>query len=536
MKLISEKFSLWFRQVILYIFLLETASFLAHFYPVFGDAVLFVLIAFVLFLALYRFEDAVLILLAELFIGSQGGYLFELGAEAGLHFSLRMALFTVVFSVWAAKTAVALISRRTEGLAWYRFLRQEGILWPYVAFLAVLAATTLNGLLRHNSFNYIASDANGYKFFALLPALIAALSGQETRQKVVAILAATVSWSLAKALFVFYVFSHRIMTLAPDLYVWIRDSRVGEITKMVGDFYRVFFQSHVYALPAFFVTLVVLLYLPSWKTRAGRWLWAVFIFAATSIIMGFSRSFWFGCATAVAAVAALLIWTKAERRIWSRLALLGLVGVFGAGLILATVYSIPFPRKGQAVSFAALIGSRALSLGNEAAANSRWALLPKLAEAGMKHPVLGSGFGTTVTYKTSDPRLLADIPTGEYTTYAFEWGYLDLWVKFGLVGLAAYAWLLWAMLRPLWRGLRESRASLARIGGGTTGANEKPAIFAGLLLTIVALLATNVFSPYLNHPLGIGLIMLISIFGFNLAESHGTGHSPESKTEPGKSR
>jgi len=536
MQLISEKFPDWFRQTVLYVFLLETGSFLAHFYPSFGDLVFGGFMAFVLFLSLYKFEDAVLILLAELFIGSQGGYLYELGGESGLHFSLRMGLFTLIFSVWAAKTGLALVSRRTGGLDWYHSLRRNGIFWPYLVFLAILAATTLNGLLRHNSFNYIASDANGYKFFALLPALIAALAKPEARQKVLAVLAASLSWSLAKALFVFYVFSHRIMVLAPDLYVWIRDTRVGEITRMAGDFYRVFFQSHVFALPVFFVTMLVLTYLPSWKTKAGVWLWSIFLVAASSIIMGFSRSFWFGCLTAFVALAVLLVRMKAERRIWSRVLLMGFMGVICAAVALAAVYSIPFPRKGQAVSFAALIGGRAFSLGNEAAANSRWALLPKLMEAGIKHPFFGSGFGTTVTYKTSDPRLLADIPTGEYTTYAFEWGYLDLWVKFGLAGLAAYAWLLWAMLRPLWRGLRESRTALAGVPGDARNLNEKPALFAGLSITVVALLATNTFSPYLNHPLGIGMIMLISIFAFGLSDNPTGIQSPEAKTAPGKSR
>ena len=34
---------------------------------------------------------------------------------------------------------------------------------------------------------------------------------------------------------------------------------------------------------------------------------------------------------------------------------------------------------------------------------------------------------------------------------------------------------------------------------------------AGAILAIVALLATHLFSPYLNHPLGIGLLMAVAV-------------------------
>ena len=77
----------------------------------------------------------------------------------------------------------------------------------------------------------------------------------------------------------------------------------------------------------------------------------------------------------------------------------------------------PRPRRGERASF---LGGRAFSFAGEAAANSRWNLLPILNAAGMEHPLLGSGLGRTVTYITEDPRLLVDNPTGEYTTFAFD--------------------------------------------------------------------------------------------------------------------
>jgi hypothetical protein len=42
-----------------------------------------------------------------------------------------------------------------------------------------------------------------------------------------------------------------------------------------------------------------------------------------------------------------------------------------------------------------------------------------------------------------------------------------------------------------------------------TGVEDK--IKISFALALVALLVVNIFSPYLNHPLGIGFIILISV-------------------------
>ncbi len=132
---------------------------------------------------------------------------------------------------------------------------------------------------------------------------------------------------------------------------------------------------------------------------------------------------------------------------------------------------------------------------DEAAVRSRWDLLPPLGREIIKHPIIGSGFGTTVTYKSSDPRAVQVNPGGIFTTYAFEWGFLDIMLKIGLTGLIVYLLLIGKIWRSGWR--------LGQSG---------EFISFGLLLGLGALLATNFFSPYLNHPLGIGYIILSDIF------------------------
>ncbi len=97
---------------------------------------------------------------------------------------------------------------------------------------------------------------------------------------------------------------------------------------------------------------------------------------------------------------------------------------------------------------------------------------------------MGSGFGKRVTYISNDPRVLSFNPSGRFTTFSFEWGYGDLWLKMGIPGLLAYG----ALLVFLWRRIPK---------------NYHPA-FAALLIV-------HFFTPYLNHPLGLGVLIAVSV-------------------------
>lgn len=159
--------------------------------------------------------------------------------------------------------------------------------------------------------------------------------------------------------------------------------------------------------------------------------------------------------------------------------------VIGFGLIFAVV-AFPVPQVDMG-SLATLFGSR--SSITDVAAESRWNLLPVLWNKIKQAPVLGSGFGATVTYQTKDPRILAQNPDGWYTTHAFEWGWLEHWIKFGLLGIPIMAWLVISLIRRLW--LTQSDLWIR----------------AGFISSLVALAALHIFTPYLNHPLGFGFLL-----------------------------
>lgn len=513
-----------FRMSLLMVVLFEILSFLGFIYPAWSGVAFLVIVAVTAVIAVKRIDLAFLVLLAELFIGSQGGYLVSYGIESGLNISLRMGLFLAVGGIWLAHVISAFLERdagRMEALRRrMREVRASGLFWPFIALIAILAFGVVRGILGGNTYENIFFDANGYAYFALFPVFLTVFRGNVMRMRVLGLISASVLVSVAKALFVEYVFSHRVFFVASPLYTWIRDTRVGEITIMAGDFYRIFFQAHVFALVFIFVVVMYLAYLQSWKGKHAKAALVITVAVGTAMLMSLSRSFWFGAFVAGIIMIFILKWGRAKKEVWGRVFSVAGISLVGGMLSILLVYSIPFPERGADVSFASLLGSRMFSISGEAAATSRWALLPVLNEAGWNHPIFGSGLGTVVTYTTSDPRLLADMPTGEYTTFAFEWGYHDLWVKFGFLGLVVYAWFIAAIYRPWVAVLRRDRAHLREPFMGRDYDSRYTVIFSvGIILALSALVATNIFSPYLNHPLGIGIIMLIAALGMTKEEA-----------------
>ena len=101
--------------------------------------------------------------------------------------------------------------------------------------------------------------------------------------------------------------------------------------------------------------------------------------------------------------------------------------------------------------------------------------------------------------KTSDPRIVASNATGKYTTYALEWGWLDIWLKLGLFGFLAYLLLIGKILKSGFMFLENSEDA------------KKRNITLGLVIGLIVIMCVNIFTPYLNHPLGIAYLIFMSV-------------------------
>ncbi len=165
------------------------------------------------------------------------------------------------------------------------------------------------------------------------------------------------------------------------------------------------------------------------------------------------------------------------------------------------VAKFPYPTPSGDFSATGLLSDRATSITGEAAVSSRWSLLPALWSEIKTAPVLGKGFGATVTYKSSDPRVLEIDPTGKYTTYAFEWGWLDTWLKLGFFGVLAYIVLIGKIVYDGIRLNLEFRILNL----------EYNSAVIGLVIGLSVISVVSFFTPYMNHPLGIGYLIVVGV-------------------------
>ncbi|MBD3247985.1 hypothetical protein GF382_01685 [Candidatus Falkowbacteria bacterium] len=485
-KKILNKTSLW---LLLSFFLLELFSFFGYLLP-YLNRVFFVLICLImLLLSLRKVKYGLLIILAELAIGSKG-YLFYF-AYQGVDISIRIALWMIILAVFCLKIPKLFKNKTLTGDT------VKGTALPLIMSLFIFASWgLLNGYLNSNQSSDIFFDFNSWLFLLLAPVVYYVFSFENlSRLRVLQVFSLAISWLCIKTLALEYIFSHHIGLLVKPLYRWIRESGVGEITLMDGGFVRIFFQSHIYVPIFFFLSLLVFdLLLTSRKTslfkkgdRTAKLAWFIlaFLLALIAVILiSLSRSFWLASAIVFLAYAAIKIKKHGIRSLLNNLAML-IIASITAILLITLIIKFPYPTPGE-IDLGETLSQRASSISGEAAASSRYQLWPKLLEKITESPIAGRGFGTKVTYRSSDPRVLSSTADGLYTTYAFEWGWLDIWIKIGIFGVVLYLFLLGFLI---FKGLKGDWFK------------------QGLALALLFMAIANFFTPYANHPLGFGLLM-----------------------------
>ena len=484
--MIQKIFGKYFKYSLAIIVSLLILSYVAYNFPLVNQIIFGLICLSAIILTAWKLEFGLYLIIGELFIGSKG-YLFflEIG---GLAVSLRLALFLIVVAVWL----IHFIKVKANPFLHHPLFKTFLVLGGFIVW------GVIRGCLAGNSFDNLFFDLNGYLYFGLIFLFIEVIKDRKQINIVLQILAASLVGLVIQSLLLVYIFGHQFIFTMPSLYSWVRDFGIGEITMITENFYRVFFQGQIYALFSLFIFLAIIFggkkIFPQLKQQIGHL--GLLTLSIIIIIVSFSRSFWLGLGGG-SLFFLILLWRPFHLPmsiiIKKCLLTLGVV-VISVGLVFG-IANFPYPEVSTTTS-ASLIKTRALDdLTSESAAASRWQLLPVLWDKIKSSPILGHGFGTTVTYQTEDLRFLASHPDGLYTTFAFEWTYLDLWIKMGIFGLLIYLVFLFRLAKLGWHSLR----------------NPEPAerfLTFGFLSGLVALIILNLTTPYLNHPLGIGFIML----------------------------
>ena len=444
-------------------------------------------------LSLYNIKFGLYIALSELILGSKGYLLYY----STLHFklSLRIAIFACVMFAW-------LISEiRNKNLKnIFKPLKDHKEIYFFSGFCLL---GLIMAIISKNRLNDIFFDFNGWLYLLyILPFANVFSKYSDFFDKFKKIAVAGLLTLCLKSFVFLFLMSHKF-AYVDTLYRYGRDTLFGEFTAGIG-FYRIFSQTHIFILIGLIACLTILFLFKkgSLKIYSNKLILALAIILFSVILMSLSRSFWLSAALTglILIIGAWLLKLAQSKQTGKFLILVLLISVVSAGLI-SYVVKFPFPEP---LSNDALQALSNRFDANEAVSSRQNQIMPLLNKIKL-HPILGSGWGTLVTYESFDPRIVtAKNPKGEYTTFAFELGYLDLLLKFGLAGVLSFLYLICQLL-----------IKIKKTAINTTNEFDKYFLL-GLLLGLVALTITHAFSPYLNHPLGIGYIIVLYTIIINL--------------------
>jgi O-antigen ligase len=451
--------------------------------PEIGKIIFAVITIGTFIIACWRLEVGIWIVFSELIIGSKGYLLaWPIG---GFNLSIRLAIFCALVLAWI------IIRIRSRNLPFIHASSFRNYIW----LIAYLILGVLLGIIYHNRPSDIFYDVNGYLYLGLLPVMYDALRTRKNVSDIFQVFWAAIVAIFLKTIILLFLFAGQFDFLF-QVYRWVRDTRINEITILAGNAYRIFSQSQIYGLFGFFIALAVItISKRNWPFR--RWWLFLFMVCGVIVLVSYSRSFW------LALLATIILWLVYLFRYGSFVKKsiikhIGWLMMILVGELVVILLIIKLPNILQLNSNTASLGSlveERLSNDKQAGLQSRWNLLTPLAAKIVHQPILGQGFGSTVTYESKDPRINKATNGGTYTTYAFEWGYLDMLLKIGLVGLIIYGLFIYRIFR------------LGITAWHRAGEFDRPVIL-GLLLALVALILTHITTPYLNHPLGFGMLIL----------------------------
>lgn len=467
------------RRVFWVILIFELISLLGYYYGVFNEIGFWLVLGGTFILSLWRLRWGFYIMLAELFIGSSG-YLFSVTIE-GFPISIRLGLFLVV-----VLTGVIQVFRN-RSLA----LRKTSYFWWMAAVILVVGWGVSRAYLNGNAFGDIFLDLNAYLFLGVGFVFFEVIKSWAQIRRVLEILMAAIFILAAKGLAYYLIFASDPEFLRLDMYRWERITEKGQLAHLGNNLYRILFLSDIYPLMAIFIFGIILLFMYMKKyemSKIGRRVvWGLVAASSLLMVISFFRSFWAaGLATFILGAGILIFKLKLS---WKKVGLAMVIFLLIMGAEFGLVLGISKILEALVVDDQLMVQKDILDE-EDPGVYGRMALIGPLWKEFRDSPILGQGLGRRIEvnlYPGDDPR--------NGSTFAFEWGYFDMLVKFGSIGLII---IFLFLLKVTWQGYKSF---------GGSGSLKKQAVGLGLWLGLAALLMTHMVSPYINHPLGFGYLL-----------------------------
>ncbi len=454
-----------------------------------------------------RLEWGLAIALFEIVIGAHG-HLVAYTAY-GFPVSLRMVVFIAVMGGWF----LGLLQKKWT----VRFVPSRDL--PFLVLFIAVAYGIVRGLVLQQGIVGLIDDANSYVTLGYLLPLASVIWMQDNRRLFLTTLFTGTLWVSLFTFALTFIFTHISQSNIWEMYVLVRDTRMFEVTLLSspgwlanslvgGDWYfRVFSQAQIFApLFLFILSSAIFLLRTGKKERVPVWIWVWCACFFGAFLQSLSRSFLVGfIAGAFVLFGYWLLGGKESWRTWGvvarrKTALLGSFVIAAAALWVFV--SFPIPARPDLTNSPFYRGDHDDT--RSLAVSSRWNMLNPMLDAIAEAPILGEGFGKELTYISDDPRIKEMTGgTGKLTTYRFEWGFLDAWIKMGIFGIIAYSWIFGALVVQVGKNIRSQ-------GIWSLGAVRERWLEVGLVSGVVMIYATHMFTPYLNHPIGLMYLLLVA--------------------------
>ncbi len=444
-----------------------------------SGALLFGVTVGAMILSFVWLERGLMLVFIELFSNPHGMLLST--DVVGFTVSLRMALFAGVMAGWF----IGFVTKR------YQPSFKDGRGQIFVLLGLATALGLIIGVLERNPL-LVFGDGNAYLFLLYLLPILSVHWNAKLKGELLQVLAAGAVWISSLSLLLLYVFTHFGESVLQAMYYFFRDLRIAEITSLGNGVYRVFIQSQVFSIIFGFLLLSFTTF-----TKDRRRLMLLLSLIIATVILALSRSFWVGLVPSIAFLLVLL-WKQIRPTLTQSLRFVGMsLSVLVLSLLLiGTVILFPLPSQDLTGSDLVLTLKDRTTDSDDVAISSRWKLLTPMINKIFENPLTGHGFGSSVTFTTDDPRVREIHPDGSWTTSSMEWGWFELWIKMGILGPVAFLYAAYELLKRLWAYRWTEHAWLG----------------FGLMTGLVFIFATHFFSPYLNHPIGLGYLLFLVPF------------------------
>lgn len=393
----------------------------------------------------------------EILLGGSGGFF------SFFHLALRTWLLIVSLGIFAMQK---IKEKKLRAM-----LRENSIVSSILGSLfVVVILQALHGYLNGHDLHLVIADTVPYLFFAYYFPLREIVDDKNFRNLALNALAAAILGNALFILITFAGFSSGIFQLQDNYYHWFRDVAEGKITELPFHFYRLVLNEQLLLVPIllYFITKIIK------KKISGIYI-ILPVLLLVVLSVNLTRIYLVGLI-----VGLLVLFRPAEWQRWLTVSLLTALFFFASFTAIHLIAS-----RGASLGWE-IFGLRLQSIVTPELENSslsRILLLPKILEKIGQHPLLGAGFGDTVT-------IFSPVFKQTMTTPYFDWGYLEI-----LDGLGVFGFLIW--LAPI---------------GYLFIRYKKSQSFDWPMAGLLSLLIINLTSPALFHVLGVLLITTLLSF------------------------